>query len=275
MKLTLCSEVVRDLEFAKMCSFAASVGYDGLELAPITLSPEPHRLPEKKRAEARRIAEDNGIAITGLYCLMHAPAGLSITTGDRAARALTLEVIERLCDLCASLGGKYLVHGSSQYRHIDPADPAGSHARGVEAFAHGAKCAAAAGVTYLLEPQRQSRTNFINTVAEAIEVVDAIGSPWLKAMFDCCSASEAESEPLTVVLDRWVPKGKIGHLHANDANRRGPGQGDVRFADIVASLKRGGYTGTIGIEPFIYEPDGPTCAARAVGYMRGVMEAVH
>jgi D-psicose/D-tagatose/L-ribulose 3-epimerase len=275
MKLTLCSEVVRDLSFAEMCSFAAKVGYDGLELAPITLSREPHRLSAAKCAEARKIAEGSGIEITGLYCLMHAPDGLSITTGDPAARALTLEVIERLCDLCAALGGKYLVHGSSQYRRVDPADPAGSRARGIEAFAHGAKCAAAAGVTYLLEPQRPSRTNFINTVAEAIEVVDAIGNPSLKAMLDCCSGSESESEALTVVLDRWLPTGKIGHLHANDANKRGPGQGALRFGEIVASLKRGGFTGAIGVEPFIYEPDGRTCAARAVGYMRGLLEAVH
>jgi len=273
MKLTLCSEVVRQLDFPAMCKFAASVGYDGLELAPITLGNEPHLLPAAKRAEAKKIADDNGIAITGLYCLMHAPAGLSITTADPAARALTFEVIERLCDLCASLGGKYLVHGSSQYRQLDPADPDGGRARGVEAFAHAAKCAAAAGVTYLIEPLRPSRTAFINTVAEAAGIVDVIGSPALKTMLDCCSASEAEAEPIVAVLDRWLPTGKIAHLHVNDANKCGPGQGDLRFGEIVAALKRGGFTGIIGVEPFVYEPDGPTCAARAVGYMQGILES--
>lgn len=273
MKLTLCSEVVRELDFPAMCKFAASVGYDGLELAPITLSKAPHLLPASKRAEAKKIADDSGIAITGLYCLMHAPAGLSITSADAATRALTLEVIERLCDLCASLGGKYLVHGSSQYRQLDPADPAGGRARGIEAFAHAAKFAAAAGVTYLIEPLRPSRTAFINTVAEAVEIVDAIGSPALKTMLDCCSASESESAPLVDLLDRWLPTGKIAHLHVNDANQRGPGQGELRFSEIVAALKRGGFGGVIGVEPFVYEPDGPTCAARAVGYLRGVMES--
>lgn len=273
MKLTLCSEVVRELDFASMCAFAGRVGYDGLELAPMVLSREPHLLPEKKRVEARKIAQENGIAITGLYCLMHAPAGLSITSAEPAARALTFEVIARLCDLCASLGGKYLVHGSSQYRRLDPADPGGGRARGIEAFAHAAKCAAAAGVTYLVEPLRPSRTGFINTVAEAVEVIDAIGSPALKTMLDCCSASESEFAPLTDVLDRWLPTGKIAHLHASDANQRGPGQGELRFSEIFAALKRGGFDGAIGVEPFIYEPDGPACAARAAGYLRGILEA--
>jgi hypothetical protein len=38
-------------------------------------------------------------------------------------------------------------------------------------------------------------------------------------------------------------------------------------------LSEGGYAGTAAIEPFIYEPDGPACAARAIGYVRGVVEA--
>jgi D-psicose/D-tagatose/L-ribulose 3-epimerase len=273
MKLALCSEVVRDMDFRAMCRFAAGVGYDGLELAPIVLGGEPHRLPASRCAEARAIAADHGIAITGLYCLMHAPAGLSITTADPGARALTLEVIERLCDLCASLGGRYLVHGSSQYRQLDAADPEGGRARGIEAFAHAAECAAAAKVTYLVEPLRPSRTAFINTLAEAMAVVDAIGSPALKAMLDCCSASEAETAPIVDLLERWLPTGKIGHLHVNDANKRGPGQGRLRFGEIIAALRRGGYSGIIGVEPFVYEPDGPACAARAVGYLRGVLEA--
>jgi hypothetical protein len=26
------------------------------------------------------------------------------------------------------------------------------------------------------------------------------------------------------------------------------------------------------VEPFVYEPDGPSCAARAIGYLRGLQE---
>jgi sugar phosphate isomerase/epimerase len=241
----------------------------------MTLSPKPHLLPAAKISEAKKIADDHGIAITGLFSLMHAPHGLSITSADPSTRALTFDVIERLCHVCAALGGKYMVHGSSQYRQLDPADRAGSRARGLEAFAHAAKCAAAAGVTYLLEPLRPSRTAFINTVAEAAEVIDEIGNPALKTMLDCCSGSEAESESLVAVLDRWLPTGKIAHFHANDANHRGPGDGAVRFDGIIAALKRGGYTGVIGIEPFICEPDGPACATRALQHLRGVMQTVH
>ncbi len=274
MKLTLCNEVVRDLDFPAQCAFARAVGYDGLEIAPFTLGDEPHRLPAASRAEARRVAADHGIAITGLHYVLLMPAGLSITSGDAATRARTLDVMEGLCGLCADLGGRYLVHGSPAQRQLDPADPEGGRARGEEAFLRAAEFAAAAGVTYIAEPLGRDQTPFLNTVAEGAALAGRAVAPSLRTMLDCCSGGTAESEPLDAVLDRWLPTGLVAHIHVNDPNRRGPGQGDMDFAPIVAALKRNGYGGAIGVEPFDYVPDGPASAARAAGYMRALMETV-
>ena len=38
--------------------------------------------------------------------------------------------------------------------------------------------------------------------------------------------------------------------------------------------KRHGYSGDIAVEPFDYVPDGPGAAARAIGYVRGILEAL-
>jgi D-psicose/D-tagatose/L-ribulose 3-epimerase len=65
----------------------------------------------------------------------------------------------------------------------------------------------------------------------------------------------------------------VAHVHLNDPNRRAPGQGDLRFGPILAALQRQGYAGIASVEPFVYEPDGPTCAARARGYLQGLLEA--
>jgi len=56
---------------------------------------------------------------------------------------------------------------------------------------------------------------------------------------------------------------EFAHIHLNDPNRRGPGEGALAFGPILAALKAQGYGGMAAIEPFIYEPDGPSCAARA------------
>ena len=86
MRISLCNEVLRELDFAEQCALAKGIGYDGLEIAPFTLSAEPDRLPAARRAELRRIAGDHGLAITGLHYLLLAPEGLSITSPDRGVR---------------------------------------------------------------------------------------------------------------------------------------------------------------------------------------------
>jgi sugar phosphate isomerase/epimerase len=105
MRLSLCNEVIGDLDFAAQCALAAKLGYDGLELAPFTLSDHPERLPGQRRAELKRIAEDAGLAITGLHWLLMVPEGLSITSDDAAVRERTVDVMRRLIELCADLGG--------------------------------------------------------------------------------------------------------------------------------------------------------------------------
>ena len=54
-----------------------------------------------------------------------------------------------------------------------------------------------------------------------------------------------------------------------------PGEGDLAFAPIFAALRQQNYAGDYGIEPFVYVPDGPTCAARAIGYLRGLLEGLN
>jgi sugar phosphate isomerase/epimerase len=92
-------------------------------------------------------------------------------------------------------------------------------------------------------------------------------------MIDTCAAGRAEAEPIPDLIDRWLPGGQVAHIHLNDPNRRAPGQGELRFASILAALQRQGYDGIASVEPFVYEPAGPTSAARAIGYLKGLLEA--
>jgi D-psicose/D-tagatose/L-ribulose 3-epimerase len=274
MRIALCNEVLQPMPFAQQCAWAAAAGYDGLEVAPFTLSDAPHQMIAQERAAIRRAAADAGIAITGLHWLLLTPKGLSITSPDDAVRARTVEVMRRLVDFCADVGGKVLVHGSPGQRAI----PAGETretaiARARDAFARVADEAQRAGVVYCIEPLATTETPVINTIAEAAALVDAVGSPGLRTMVDCSAAARMEQEPLAAVIDRWLPTGRIAHVQVNDPNRRGPGEGELRFAPILAALTRNGYEGVVAVEPFKYVPDGQACAARAIGYLRGVLEA--
>ena len=272
MNILLCNEVVRELSFARQCDLAAKLGYDGLELAPFTLSDAPHELTDGEVAALRRTAVDAGITVGSLHWLLVAPKGLSITTGDATVRARTIDVMRRLIAMCAALGGRVLVHGSPAQRGLPDGDEDDARQRGRDCFAAIAADAEAAGVTYCIEPLAPRETNFINHVAEAAVIVDAIGSPAVRTMVDCSAASLAEDEPVAELIARWLPTGQIAHIQVNDRNRRAPGQGGDLFGPVFETLLEGGYAGAVAVEPFVYEPDGPLQAARAIGYVRGILE---
>lgn len=274
MRIALCNEVVAAKSFAEQCAFAAALGYDGLEIAPFTLGEEPHLLGPTQRTAIRRAVEGAGLTVVGLHWLLVTPKGLSITDPDAAVRTKTLEVLRRLIDLCAELGGKVMVHGSPAQRAIASGETAKTAlARATESWAAAGEAAAKAGVTYCIEPLSRDQTQIVNTLEEAAAIVRQVGNPALRTMIDTSSAGQTESLPLAGLIDKWLPTGLVAHVQVNDRNRRGPGQGDDRFAPVFSALKRNGYAGAVSVEPFDYVPDGAAAAARAIGYIRGLLEA--
>lgn len=275
MKIALCNEVLGGRPFSDQCAFAAALGYDGLEVAPFTLGERPHMLPGPDRTALRRAAAAAGIEVMSLHWLLVTPEGLSITSPDDQVRARTVDVMRRLVGLCHDLGGRVLVHGSPVQRRVAAGDdPGAAWARARDCFAAVAREAEAAGVTYCIEPLAPAQTNFINSLEQAVAMVEAVGSPAVRTMLDTSAAGQAERAPVADLLDRWLPAGHVAHVQVNDTNRRGPGQGADRFAPVLAALLRHGYAGAVAVEPFEYRPDGSATAARAIGYLRGILETL-
>ena len=279
MKFALCNEVLQPMPFEQQCRTAAALGYDGLEVAPFTLAEDPVKLADAQALQFRKIAHDHGLQIFGLHWLLVAPVGLSIVSADAAVRDRTVAVMRRLIELCALMGGSYLVHGSPKQRSVPPGSSREQAlARATECFAQAALTARDYGVTYCIEPLSTRETDLINTVAQAVAIVDAIDSPGLKTMIDCSAAGQVETETIEVLMARWMPSGHIAHVQVNDPNRRGPGQGEMRFAPIIETISQmqamGRYEGIVAVEPFDYVPDGLGCAAHAIGYLKGIVEGL-
>ena len=273
-KLALCNEVLAPWGFAEQCAYASKLGYRALEVAPYTLADDPTLLTDAQARHFASTAAHHGLVISGLHWLLVAPKGLSISSADKAVKARTLDAITRLIDLCAQMGGRYLVHGSPAQRCPQPGQShADALARATEAWVFAGEHAGRLGLHYCIEPLGRDQTQVVNTVAEAVAIVEAAGLPGLKTMLDTSSAGATEAEPLPALIDRWWPSGHLAHVQLNDRNRRGPGQGDDRFGPILAALKRQGYAGWLAMEPFDYLPDGAGCAAHSIGYVRGLLEA--
>ena len=275
MRIALCNEVLAGMPLERQCEYAAGLGYDGLEIAPFTLDASPEKISTAEAAKIRRVVEASGLVVTGLHWLLVKPDGLSLTDPDASIRGRTIEVMLRLTALCAELGGAVLVHGSPKQRQIAPGETlATALARLRDGLAQAASAAGKAGVIYCIEPLSRRETSLVNTIAEAADLVRSIDHPHLRTMIDCSAAGQTEADSIPSLIDRWLPTGLIAHLQVNDPNRRGPGQGEMKFAPILAALKRHDYAGTIAVEPFDYSPDGPGVAAFSSGYLRGLREAL-
>ena len=272
MRIFLCNEVVRELDFAGQCRFARATGYDGLEIAPFTLAGDPGALTAAAIREFRAIAEGEGVEIAGLHWLLASPAGMSITSSEPSVAERTQQFGAKLVDLCAQLGGRYLVHGSPAQRQFEPGREAEGRKAGLDYFSAMARQAAQHGLTYIIEPLARADTAYVVSVDEAVSIIETIGEASLSTMIDCYAAA-SNGEDIPALLDKWVPAGAVSHIHFNDDNKRGPGEGGTNFRAILDKLAALDYGGGCAVEPFVFEPDGPSCAARAIGYLRGLEQS--
>jgi sugar phosphate isomerase/epimerase len=271
----LCNEVLRPMPFEQQCRCAAQLGYTGLEVAPFTLHDSPEHIDLKQARVWGQMARDQGVPVTGLHWLLVAPTGLSITDPHPGVAQRTRDLVRHLCDLCAEMGGSYLVHGSPQQRQPMPGQ---SQAQALLAcrdfFAQAGQWAHERGLTYCIEPLSADQTSIINTLEDALALVDEIGQPGLRTMLDTSSAGLTETQSVVELIDRHLPAGHLAHVQLNDPNRRAPGQGDMLFGPILQALHRHRYRGVIAVEPFEYSPDGPACAAFAIGHLQGLAQMI-
>jgi sugar phosphate isomerase/epimerase len=76
----------------------------------------------------------------------------------------------------------------------------------------------------------------------------------------------SESTSIPELIARHADR--VAHFHANDANRRGPGFGDVDFRPIMRALREANYSGWVSVEVFDYSPDPVTIARESIRYLR-------
>ncbi|HEY3284535.1 MAG TPA: sugar phosphate isomerase/epimerase family protein [Armatimonadota bacterium] len=265
IRFALCNEVLRGWDWPRICRFAAEVGYDGLEVAPFTLSETPHLTSPQERSELRREAEAAGVRISGLHWLLVTPAGLHLTHPDEGIRARTSEFLRSMAGYCADLGGEFMVLGSPNQRSLlEGVTEELAHPYLMDALRLVLPELERRKVTLCLEPLPATETNFLNTMEEATQLASAVGSQWVRVVADVKSLC-SEGSPCDLIR-RYA--NSIAYVHANDRNRRGPGFGDVDFKPIGQALADISYEGWVSVEPFDYSPDPATIARQSLENLR-------
>lgn len=265
MKLAICNETFRGKDFPGTCADAARHGYSGLEVAPFTLG-DVAALDEAQAAKHGAVIRDHGLECVGFHWLLAKTEGFHLTDPDPATQRRTFDYARHLAGLCAAMGGRIMVWGSPQQRTLDPAwDPAAAEARTIDFFQRLSPHLAEAGVTVALEFLGPQETNFLNTAAETIALLEKIGSPNVRLHLDV-KAMSSDSRPIPEIVRESLPW--TAHFHANDPNLRGPGMGDVEFPPIARELVAGGYDGWVSVEVFDTSVEPGVLAAESMRHLR-------
>lgn len=266
MKFAICNELFEEWPWERICEFVGETGYDGIEVAPFTLAESVADLLPDRRAQVREQAHEAGLEVVGLHWLLVSPPGLYVNHPDAEVRARTAQYLAELVDFCADLGGRIMVLGSPKQRNVMEGltlERAWELAQ--ETLRPALERASFRGVTICPEALSPQETNFLNTAAQARRFVEEMGHPNLRMMLDV-KAMSSEGRPLPDIIRENGDL--LVHLHANDANRRGPGFGETDFGPIAQALREVGYDGFVSVEVFDFKPDPRTIATQSLAHLR-------
>jgi len=271
IRFAMCNEFCEGLDFASACRLAADCGYDGIEIAPFTLSDSGEDIGADERAALRKTARDAGVEVVGLHWLLVKPEGLYMNHPDDELRERTAAYLEAEIDFCADLEGTRMIVGSPKQRNVLEGETyETTWDRTVEVFKRLAPHAHDRGVCLCIEALTTNETNFITTAEEARHLVEAVDHPGLQMMLDV-KAMCGDVEPMPDIIRKSARY--LRHIHANDENRNGPGFGDTDFRPIAAALKEVGYSGFVSVEVFEFSPGPEKIAGESIRYLKEVFGA--
>jgi hydroxypyruvate isomerase len=108
-----------------------------------------------------------------------------------------------------------------------------------------------AGIRLLIEPINTYDIPgfYLNRTAQALAIIDEVGSENLFVQYDIYHAQRMEGE-LIATMTKALPR--IGHIQiADNPGRNEPGTGEIHYDHVFAAIDRIGYDGWLGCE---YKP---------------------
>lgn len=172
------------------------------------------------------------------------PYGLP-TVGPEVKPDAIREHFGRAAEVLEAASAEVMVFGSGWGRVIPPGWPrADAETQFMDALGWAADAFAGAGVTIVVEPQNHTETNFINTVAEAVDIARRLEREAVRAMADF-HHMVIEGEALDILTEA---ADGIAHVQLADTGRLTPGTGDYDYPGFARRLLASGYKGRISGE---------------------------
>ena len=194
-----------------------------------------------------------GLGLGATVCAVM-PPGRDLLVEDPAVVASTQAYLRFCIDAAATVGSP--VVGGPVYSAVGrtwlltPEERQATIGRLVEALRPVADYAAGQGVRLALEPLNRFETSFVNTVEQALEIVERVDSPGCGILLDTFHMNIEEKNPAAAVR---VAGRHLAHFHACGTDRGTPGGDHLDWGPIARALAEIDYRGPVCIESFTQE----------------------
>ncbi len=214
-------------------------GVDGIEVPVFAAA-------DLDAAALRSELEQHGFGCT--FCSVN-PEGMNPISEDAAVRAKTVEHWKDLINTAADAGAELIAgptyapvgHLPGRRRSEDEWKWAVEHHQQLGPALEDADLELA------IEPLNRFETYFLNTVADAVQLVDEIGHPRIGLLVDTFHSNIEEKS----VPDAYRLAGRrLKHVHTCENDRGVPGSGHVDWPAVFAALREVGYDRWLTIESF-------------------------
>lgn len=228
----------------RVADFAPKVKEMGFDIIEVPL--EDNSLFDG--SEVRQIISDAGLEAT---CTAAMGPDRDLIHPDKDIRDNGMAYLKEAIDMCSAMGASNLVgpiySAVGRTWQQTPDERAADLQLLVGNLSELAAYASDKGVTLGLEPLNRFETSFINTAAQAVEVIDMVGNPALGIMLDTFHMNIEEKDQGDAI--RLAGK-RVVHIHSCGSDRGAPGNGLVDWSSVAQALTDIGYDGPLVIESF-------------------------
>ena len=234
-----------DADFHLFIDKVAALGFDILEVNAGTIA---HMSPEERKA-LKTHADDRGIRLTHCIGLPHA---FDVASADASVRKQGIAFLQQMARAVGEMGGGKI--GGIVYSSWPATLPKGEtdirpyFDRSVASMQEAARTAEAENVVFNVEVVNRFEQFLLNTSAQAVTYVEAVGSPNVKILLDTYHLNIEEDFLGEAILRAGD---KLGHFHIGENNRMPPGYGHIPWTEVCAALRKINYTGDVVMEPFV------------------------
>jgi D-psicose/D-tagatose/L-ribulose 3-epimerase len=217
-------------------------------------------------------------------------AETDISSADLAISRAGIAQLQKVVDATAFIGGSIVagVIGSAWQKYLEAATDAG-YRNAVSGLREVAQEARTKGVVLAIEVVNRFESNLLNTAAQALRFVEAVGEDNVGIHLDTFHMHIEEADAAAAIR---ACGSALRYFHVNENHRGYLNAGSIDFAPIFRALVTAQYAGTISFEAFssatcnaaiagkgaiwrsVFE-DGEDVASRALDFLKSGMVSAH